>query len=104
MTKRDEGPPRFTGLALVVLSVLSSGRALAEPCGRPDVDSTYPPNAAANVPPNAVLSAHYAAPADYVDEMVTLVGPDGADVTIDVSYDDAESMLRAEPLDELVPG
>jgi hypothetical protein len=106
MTSRDAaGLPRRAGaLALFVLSALSSERALAEPCGRPDVDSTYPPNAAENVPPNALLSAHYAAPADYVDEMVTLVGPDGADVTIDVSYDDAESMLRAQPLVDLTPG
>jgi hypothetical protein len=77
--------------------------AQAAPCGRPDVDDTFPPNGAAGVPPNATLAAHYAAPADYVDEVVTLTGPQG-DVPVDVSYDEAESMLRARPLAELSQG
>jgi len=78
-------------------------RVTAAPCGRPDVDFTFPPNDADDVPPNAMLAAHYRAPADYVDESVTVVGPSG-EVTVDVFYDVAESMLRALPRDELVAG
>jgi hypothetical protein len=87
----------------VAALVLAPRAADAAPCGRPDVDATYPPNASDDVPPNAILSAHYSNPADYVDEVVMLTGPDG-DVPVDVSYDEAESMLRALPATELVPG
>ncbi len=75
----------------------------AAPCGRPDVDYTFPPNGSEDVPPNADLAAHYRAPADYVDEEVLVVGPQG-DVPVSVVYDEAESMLRALPLIDLVPG
>jgi hypothetical protein len=78
-------------------------RAVAAPCGRPDVDATYPPNDAVDVPPNATLSAHYGAPADYVNEVVTLVGPSG-DVPVTIFFDQAESMLRAQPEVELPSG
>jgi hypothetical protein len=83
--------------------VLAPNALLAAPCGRPDVDATYPPNGVVDVPRNAMLSAHYSAPAEYVDEVVTLVGPMG-DVALEVFFDRAESMLRAQPLNELGSG
>ena len=94
---RIAGGVLFAALALAPLT------ARAAPCGRPDVDETFPPNGSDGVPQNADLAAHYAAPADYVDEEVTLVGPNG-DVLVDVVYDEAESMLRALPISDLVPG
>lgn len=96
-------------LARTLASVLLFGLLLAPrvvsaaPCGRPDIDASYPPNGAVDVPPNATLSAHYQAPADYADEVVTLTGPAG-DVPIDVFYDQAESMLRAQPRTALGAG
>lgn len=75
----------------------------AAPCGQPDVDATFPPHEAGGVPPNATLAAHYSNPADYVDETVTLEGPAGV-VDVRVSYDEAESMLRAQPAAELAEG
>jgi hypothetical protein len=94
---------RLTAHALFAGLLLVAGASEAAPCGRPDVDQTYPPNGSANVPPNAFLAAHYRAPADYVDEVVTLTGPNG-EVGIDVFYDNAESMLRALPRAELGAG
>jgi hypothetical protein len=94
---RTAGGVLFAALTLVPLT------SRAAPCGRPDVDDTYPPNGSDDVPQNADLAAHYAAPADYVDEEVTLVGPNG-DVLVDLVYDEAESMLRALPIADLVPG
>jgi hypothetical protein len=92
------------GGALLLLLLLASGRALAAPCGRPDVDLTFPPNDAVAVPSNAQLSAHYASPALYDDEAVSLTDPDGNEAAISVNYDDAESMLRATPEQPLAPG
>jgi hypothetical protein len=97
------GLSRLTARALFAGILLVAHAAPAAPCGRPDVDKTYPPNGSENVPPNAFLAAHYRAPADYVDEIVTLTGPNG-EVGIDVFYDNAESMLRALPRAELDAG
>jgi hypothetical protein len=83
--------------------VLAPRAVNAAPCGRPDVDATYPPHGAVGVPPNALLSAHYGAPAEYVDEIVTLTGPAG-EVPIYIFFDRAESMLGARPLTELAEG
>jgi hypothetical protein len=94
---------RLTAPALFVGVLVMAHAAPAAPCGRPDVDQTYPSNGSENVPSNAFLAAHYRAPADYVDEVVTLSGPNGS-VGIDVFYDNAESMLRALPRAELVAG
>jgi len=90
---------------LVCLAALStSGYAKAAPCGRPDVDLTFPaPNETA-VPPNAQLSAHYASPARYDDEPVTLTDGAGNGRALSVFYDDAESMLRATPESALSAG
>ncbi len=91
------------GLASVALLCLS-GAAGAIPCGRPDVDLTFPPNESVNVPANAQLAAHYAAPALYDDEAVSLLDPDGKELPAVVSYDDAESMMRLSPTAPLGAG
>lgn len=78
--------------------------ASAAPCGRPDVDASFPPANASAVPQNATLSAHLAAPALYDDEPVTLVNEAGDDVALRVSYDEALSLLRATPTAPLAPG
>ena len=71
--------------------------AAAAPCGRPDVDFTFPPNDATSVPPNALLSAHYSSPASYDDEQVSLVDASGSELGVSVAYDAADSMLRVTP-------
>jgi hypothetical protein len=81
-----------------------SASAAAAPCGRPDVDVTFPADGAESVPKNAILAAHYRAPADWQDEGVTLTGPDGVELAVDVSYDAAESTLRAVPQGTLLEG
>lgn len=81
---------------IVALSV-AAGSAHAAPCGRPDVDATFPPRAADAVPSNALLSARYASPALYDDEPVTLRDESGSEVPLSVSFDEALSVLRATP-------
>lgn len=76
----------------------------AAPCGRPDVEATFPPAQAEEVPNNAQLSAHYAAPAAYDEEPVELTDGDGAAVAVMVSFDQALSLLRAVPAEPLVAG
>lgn len=91
--------------ALALLTTLSGARrAHAAPCGRADIDVTFPPNEATGVPGNAMLSAHYAAPADYRDEAVTLTDPDGNEVPTTGSYDEADGLLRATPDQPLAAG
>jgi hypothetical protein len=89
-------------LATALLLLASAARA--EPCGRPDVDATFPPHDASGVPQNAILAAHYTAPADYGGEAVTLTRNGTEDVLVDAAYDAAESMLRAVPVAPLVAG
>jgi hypothetical protein len=96
-------PLRIVRATIAVALLLAARAADAAPCGQPDIDATFPPHGAENVPVNATLSAHYSAPADYDDELVTLTGPAGA-VPVDVAYDAAESMLRAQPRAELGAG
>jgi len=74
------------------------------PCGVPDVDATFPPDGADGVPPNARLSAHYSAPAEYVGESVTLTSSTFGEQPLDVSYDEAEGLLRAVPFAPLPQG
>jgi hypothetical protein len=94
---------RVVPWSLALASLVVPAAADAAPCGQPDVDATFPPHEARGVPPNATLSAHYSNPADYIDEIVTLAGPAGG-VVVSVSYDEAESMLRAQPVAELAQG
>jgi hypothetical protein len=93
LTLRASLPAVAAGLALI----LAVSRVKAAPCGRPDVDLVFPPNGATSVPNNALLSAHYASPALYNDEAVTLTDAAGNDVPLTVAYDDAESTLHATP-------
>ena len=86
-------PALFAGAALASLC----GLARAAPCGRPDIDLTFPPDDAAGVPANALLAAHYAAPAIYDGELVSMTDTAGNAVAVSVSYDDADSMLDATP-------
>jgi len=90
-------------LAALVLSSLSQ-LAQAAPCGRPDVDLTFPPDGATSVPSNAILAAHYGAPALYDDEPADLQDSAGNNVAVTVSYDAADSMLRATPDQPLTAG
>jgi hypothetical protein len=95
--------PRVPALVgLMVFSWATSARAA--PCGRPDVDATFPPNDAAGVPPNAQLVAHYGSPAIYANEPVSLLDPSGSEVDAAVTYDDADSMLRVAPARTLAEG
>ena len=95
---------RFLGATAGALSLFAGSAARAEPCGRPDIDATFPPQGASGVPQNAILAAHYRAPADYHEEPVTLTRDETTDVPVDVSYDNGESMLRAVPRAPLAPG
>lgn len=88
---------------VLACALLTTSVARGAPCGRPDVDATFPPHEASGVPQNAILAAHYSAPADYRGEPATLTR-DGVDVPVDAAYDAAESMLRASPSTALVPG
>jgi hypothetical protein len=97
------GLGRTVGVILFAALSLATRASFAAPCGRPDVDYAFPPSDSEDVPTNADLYAHYRSPADYVDEEVLVTGPQG-DVPVDVAYDEAESMLRAFPLIDLVPG
>jgi hypothetical protein len=95
--------PRVPALVgLMVFSWATSARAA--PCGRPDVDATFPPDDAAGVPPNAQLVAHYGSPAIYANEPVSLLDPSGSEVGATVTYDDADSMLRVAPDQALAEG
>jgi hypothetical protein len=78
--------------------------AAAAPCGRPDVDATFPPSNASSVPPNALLSAHYSSPALYDDESVSLIDASGSELDVSVAYDEADSLLRVMPAEPLGPG
>lgn len=95
--------PRIA-VAVAVGLLLGAGTAAAAPCGRPDVDFAFPPDDASNVPGNAQLSAHYAYPALYDDEPVTLTGPMGDELGVSVMYDEAQSLLRVSPEQALEAG
>jgi hypothetical protein len=99
-------PLRFRAVAVLAALPACAWASLgsAAPCGRPDVDATFPRTDATRVPPNAQLSAHYASPALYDDEPVNLLDANGAEVAISVVWDEADSMLRARPSSELSAG
>lgn len=97
-------PPRFATLLVGPGWLLLSGPALSAPCGRPDVELTFPADQAQGAPPNAQLSARYAAPAVYDGEAVSLSDAGGREVPVSVSYDEAESLLRASPERPLAEG
>lgn len=89
--------PRASALLALAGSLVTESAAGA-PCGIPDVDFTFPRPNALRVPSNATLAAHYGAPAEYDDELVTLTASNGADVPVTVAFDEAEGLLRATPV------
>jgi hypothetical protein len=99
---------RELGLVLAVVGV--AGAARAETCVKPDLLQTFPPDGAGNVPPNAKLTAHYEATAQYLDEDVRLVegvskstsADDGESVP--VSFSEDEGLLTTTPPNGLTPG
>lgn len=82
--------------AALLLSAWASS-AFGAPCGRPDVDITFPRDGAESVPTNAFLTAHYSNPALYDDELVVLTDSAGNDVPLTTSFDQAETLVRAVP-------
>lgn len=93
---------RAATLALSVL--LATGAVSAAPCGRPDIDFTFPPDGAKSAPSNALLSAHYNAPALRTDEVVVLTDSAGGDVPVTTTFDDADNMIRVQPEAALADG
>jgi len=93
---------RAITLAASVLLVTSS--VAAAPCGRPDVDQTFPYDGAKSVPANALLSAHYSAPAQYNDEGVALKDAAGGDIAVTTTFDKAENVVRVQPDAALADG
>jgi hypothetical protein len=63
-----------------------------------------PADGAADVPPNATLSAHYASSADYLGEDVVLDTPDPASNALPATFDATEGRLSITPPDPLVAG
>ena len=95
---------RSSALLVGVGLALLGGTAHAAPCGRPDVDLTFPPDGATAVPSNAILAAHYGSPVRYADEVVSLLDDGGRNIGVTLAYDDADSMLRATPDQPLAAG
>ena len=95
---------RFSVLLVALSWLATPARTFAAPCGRPDVDSTFPAHEATGVPPNARLSAHYASPALYDAEPVVLLDAAGEELALSVTFDEAESMLHAVPAAPLRAG
>lgn len=99
-----ENSVRAPAVLIGLVVFLLGGSARAAPCGRPDVDSTFPPDGATAVPSNAILAAHYGSPALYADQTVSLLDATGSNVAVTLAYDDADSMLRATPEQPLASG
>jgi hypothetical protein len=59
---------------------------------------------AANVPPNAALSAPYASSAEYLGEDVIVTPPDGDDAAVMVEFDSTQGLLTWKPAQDLPPG
>lgn len=96
--------PRVAALFIAGCWLSWSPGASAAPCGRPDVDLTFPPDRAQNVPTNAAFAAHYAAPALYSDEPVVVTDADGNAVAVTTAFDEADALLRATPDQPLASG
>jgi hypothetical protein len=100
---------REVALALAVVGLALPAQATT--CVKPDLIDTFPPDGAKRVPPNAKLTAHYEATAEYLDEDVRLVrgesAPDGgADQgeSVPVTFSRDEGLLTVEPPNALIPG
>jgi hypothetical protein len=90
-------------IAAAAATIGWSSGAGATPCTRPDLIETLPADGATGVPPNARLSARYAATAEYLGEPVPLehvgVGVEPAPATFDAN----EGLLTIVPDQPLVP-
>jgi len=95
--------PAVIILGLVVVARGPAARA-ADSCGRPDLVDMIPPDNATDVPVNATLGAHYEASAEYVNEDVVLVRPDGSEQILPATFDASEGFLSAAPPNALDPG
>jgi hypothetical protein len=90
-------------VSLAAAVVLSTSTARAAPCGRPDLIETVPPDGASAVPTNAVLSAHYAQSAEYINETVSFEHIGVGEETPPAMFDANEGLLTIQPPAPLVP-
>jgi MYXO-CTERM domain-containing protein len=101
-----EAAGRTAAAAAVLLLVAVARAPLARgaSCGKPDLVDMIPPDKATGVPVNAGLGAHYEASAEYVNEEVTLVRPDGGQQVLPATFDATEGFLSVTPTEPLMPG
>jgi len=98
-------PPRAGAFLCALVAVLAlAPPARASTCGRPDLLDAVPPDGAMAVPPNASLSAHYDASAEYANEDVVLTLDGGVDEVVKVSWDATQGLLTYAPDAPLPPG
>jgi hypothetical protein len=95
---------RAARAAALVLAFWAPRALAASECGRPDLIDTVPPDKAQGVPPNAALSAHYDASAEYLGEDVILTPPGGGDEAVKVTFDSTQGLLTFKPPQDLAPG
>ncbi len=100
----ERAKSNLASMLLATAVLCAAAPVAAAPCGRPDVDITFPPSGSTAVPVNAMFAAHYAAPALYDGEPVSLLDGSGNELPLDTLFDEAESMLRVVPQDVLEPG
>ena len=97
--------PRAGAVLCALVAVLAlAPPARATTCGRPDLLDAVPPDGTTGVPPNASLSAHYDASAEYANEDVVLTLDGGVDEVVKVSWDATQGLLTYAPDAPLPPG
>ena len=102
---RAPGVARASGLACaLVAGVVFAPAARAGVCGQPVLLDAVPPDMATDVPPNASLTAHYDASAQYLGEDVVLTPPGGVDEVVPSTFDATEGLLTFTPTAPLTPG
>jgi hypothetical protein len=94
----------ITAMLVIGAWAAAAPAARAAQCGKPDLVDMVPPDKATGVPLNATLGAHYATSAEYVDEPVVLVHPDGSKESLAASWDPTEQFVSATPGAPLEPG
>lgn len=82
--------------AALVLAVLAPLRARAA-CNKPDLLYAVPPDGAANVPPNARLTARYAVNAEYLGEEIVLEQIGVGETSLTGEWNAAETLLTVTP-------
>jgi MYXO-CTERM domain-containing protein len=85
----------------LLASICLTRPAWGAPCNLPDLLESLPPDGAAGVPTNAVPTALYAVSADYLGEPVIVTEEGGGEVSVVVTFDRAEGVLRATPAQPL---